>query len=646
MADSRPNSEPEKNPPPPIDPDVAAAAVQELNDAIAILPKKRLGCLGRFTRYGAVLLVLLVVFVYWNFLRTPPLRISKETTYITEPLTSDGKRVDYFAAMEKLRYPPEMKTDDNGYRLIIRALGDATNDGRSAVASAQVYEKLGLDPAIEPTMTFVETYPFFQEYCATQGLAEEQAARLAAELEAKVYHPWTLDELPMLKPWLEKNGPVLDLGGEAVRRPTFCSPLVRIEKDATLVEMTAAALSELQRTRQFARMLSARAYYRIGIGDIDGAIDDMTTCERLGRDMESRGTLVERLVGLAIEGIVASIGVAAIRESQPTKEQLQRLVDELNAIPPRSGMDKTQLTERYYMLDWLQAMAMDNGSLASLFSAFESIKEFKPGIAAHLSVDWNIVMRRVSALMDDWDSRRQLQPPSLWSPTNLFIGARSRRVADLIAGLSIPSFQATREADRRTTCGSNLQRITLAMLIYEREHGTLPPAYAVGADGKPLHSWRVLLLPYLGQEELYGKLRLDEPWDSQHNRQFHDAAVAVYQCPSAWLGLGQTTYSVVVGEKTAFQAGEGKSLDDLGMNLMLVVERQQAVCWMDPTSELVEAIAVDGINGKERPAAGFGSRHPGGMDVGCRDGSSRFISETLGQFSLQGLLDGTADKYP
>ncbi len=130
MAENKPDSKPlEENVRTPIDPREAVEAVKEVHEAMAILPRKRLGCLGRFAKYGAVLLVLLALFVYWNFLRTPRLRISRETTYITQPLTSDGTRVDYFAALEQEVYPPEMKTDDNGYRLIVRALG-AAPDGR------------------------------------------------------------------------------------------------------------------------------------------------------------------------------------------------------------------------------------------------------------------------------------------------------------------------------------------------------------------------------------------------------------------------------------------------------------------------------------------------------------------------------------
>jgi len=219
-------------------------------------------------------------------------------------------------------------------------------------------------------------------------------------------------------------------------------------------------------------------------------------------------------------------------------------------------------------------------------------------------------------------------------------------VADSVAGLCTPAFQAVREANRRSHCVGNLRRITLAMLIYERQHGALPPAYTVDAEGNPLHSWRVLLLPYLGEEELHGKLRLDEPWDSEHNRRFHDEALAIYQCPSAELPPGQTTYSVVIGENSAFQAREGKSLDDFGMILILVTEREQSVGWMDPTSELVEAIAFEGINREEEGVVGIGSPHPGGVNVGLRDGSVQFIAETWLLSVLQGLLDGTAEERP
>ena len=79
-----------------IDPRQATEAMEEVNRALAVLPKRRFGCSGRILKIGLAVLLVLLALVYWNFLRSPALKISPETTYITEPLTPDGKRVDYF----------------------------------------------------------------------------------------------------------------------------------------------------------------------------------------------------------------------------------------------------------------------------------------------------------------------------------------------------------------------------------------------------------------------------------------------------------------------------------------------------------------------------------------------------------------------
>ena len=123
MARNRPNHQ--EHVPAPIGPDEATAAV---NEVTAILRRKYFGLLGCFAKCATALLVMLAIFLYWNFLRTPRLKISSETTYITEPLTSDGTRVDYFAALERDLFPPGMKTEENGYRLIVKSFGYVTDD--------------------------------------------------------------------------------------------------------------------------------------------------------------------------------------------------------------------------------------------------------------------------------------------------------------------------------------------------------------------------------------------------------------------------------------------------------------------------------------------------------------------------------------
>ncbi len=69
-----------------------------------------------------------------------------------------------------------------------------------------------------------------------------------------------------------------------------------------------------------------------------------------------------------------------------------------------------------------------------------------------------------------------------------------------VTRLLAPVVQATRQQARQTQCAANLERILAAMQAYHQKHGHLPPAYSQDQDGQPLHSWRVLLLPYLGPE--------------------------------------------------------------------------------------------------------------------------------------------------
>ena len=83
---------------------------------------------------------------------------------------------------------------------------------------------------------------------------------------------------------------------------------------------------------------------------------------------------------------------------------------------------------------------------------------------------------------------------------------------------ALPDRASRREAARRMASSNNLKQIGLAMINYEQANKTFPPAYKADKDGKPLLSWRVLILPYLESNSLYEQFHLDEPWDSAHKR--------------------------------------------------------------------------------------------------------------------------------
>ena len=102
-------------------------------------------------------------------------------------------------------------------------------------------------------------------------------------------------------------------------------------------------------------------------------------------------------------------------------------------------------------------------------------------------------------------------------------------------------------------CSNHLKQIGLALQNYHDAYGSFPPAYMADADGKPIHSWRVLILPYLEQKALYDKYSFDEPWDGPNNSQLHEAAISAYICPSRpGNSRTDTSFVAVVGAQTAW----------------------------------------------------------------------------------------------
>src|SRR5262249_32690557 len=89
-------------------------------------------------------------------------------------------------------------------------------------------------------------------------------------------------------------------------------------------------------------------------------------------------------------------------------------------------------------------------------------------------------------------------------------------IAVMIA-LLLPAYRSAGPAARRAQCTNNLKQIALALHNYVQDHKALPPAYTMDTNGRPLHSWRTLILPYLEQRSLYEKIDLSKPWNDPVN---------------------------------------------------------------------------------------------------------------------------------
>jgi hypothetical protein len=148
-------------------------------------------------------------------------------------------------------------------------------------------------------------------------------------------------------------------------------------------------------------------------------------------------------------------------------------------------------------------------------------------------------------------------------------------------------------------CSSNLQQISVAIKQYEKKKGSLPPAYLMDDDGNPAHSWRVLLLPYLGHKTLYDQYDFTQPWDSPANDAVRQQIPTVYQCPDSNSNGTKTNYVVIVGKDTAFSGAKGRQrseIQDAPSETFLVVEvPTNSIDWLSPDDPSLDdlSLAVD-----------------------------------------------------
>ena len=215
--------------------------------------------------------------------------------------------------------------------------------------------------------------------------------------------------------------------------------------------------------------------------------------------------------------------------------------------------------------------------------------------------------------------------------------------------LLLPAVQQSREAARRSSCGNHMKIIGLGIHSYADKHfsrgDNFFPTDICSDIGFPLLSWRVAILPDIGEQELYQKFHLDEPWDSPHNILLLKEMPSTYLCPSAVVAEGKTTYWGVKGDSYTFDASIPPtargfaSMRDGTSNTVSVVEM--------PLSYAVEWTKPDSLMPNPETWINAPGSHAG--EVFCvlfADGHASFFSKAIGTESLRSFFTINAGDKP
>jgi hypothetical protein len=204
---------------------------------------------------------------------------------------------------------------------------------------------------------------------------------------------------------------------------------------------------------------------------------------------------------------------------------------------------------------------------------------------------------------------------------------------DLLKQVLAPAIRDLRRDAERSSRMNQLKQIALAFLNYENGHKQFPPQAILDAQGRPLLSWRVLILPYLDAGELYKQFHLDEPWDSEHNRPLIARMPAVYSDPEV-AEPGKTTFLVPTGPSTFYDGTPGKSIRDVidgTSNTLLVanVLPERAVEWTKPSDWEVDF---------GDPWRWLVDNERNDFSAAVMDGSVHTLNQELGTENLDALI--------
>lgn len=458
-----------------------------------------------FIAIGVLLLILLISVAYEAKKIDRTLVISRETTRIFEPVRKDG-RIDYVAALNRMA-SDGITPEENAMVLYMQAIGPAPENVNREY-QVRLFDLLGVSPP-PPLGNYFQSPPQYIQASDEFGAPTDVAApepRLVSVNDAlgeAVRRPWAVTEFPLLAEWLARNEEPLALVSEGSQRTKYYYPLVTNDPRQLLISVL---LPVVQSTRNIGQALCARAMLRVQQGDTRGARHDLLVCHRLARHVAQGATLIESLVGFAIDGIACEGDRALANHVDLSPDEARQYQAQLGALPPMpSVFTKMDQVERMMFLDIVAALSREGAGQVQEWLGMRSedhLLEHLFSFTADNFVDWNQVLRSGNAWYDRFaeagrmgDDRQRREAlaaienelkevaatskdpgiavKSILSGDSLSSTATSH-ITGVLVSMLIPAISAAYTAEERADIQVSLTHVAIALAAYKSTHGEFP----------------------------------------------------------------------------------------------------------------------------------------------------------------------------
>ncbi len=425
----------------------------------------------------------------------PKITVSKETTFIDGPLSDQGY-VNYIEALHQ-QYSKGVTPKNNAAVAMALAMGPNCGEMGSMTVEykKEFYKRLGIEMPAEKgdyLVTLSELAP----------LMDIDINQVNHEQELSTRGPFTKKDLPTMARWIEVNEKPLAVITAGMKRSRWYMPLVADAGDTMILTLL---MPNVYSARSVGRLLNARAMNRLSAGDVEGAWQDLMTIHRLARHVAQGTRLIERLVGLALDGIACHGDRIIAQSGQVMTPQALGFRDQLEQLSPIPRMaDSINIGERYMFLDACTHLARDTAGVKEFISIEYdgSLSSTLTGLLAKRLIDWDEPMK----IGNQWYDKlvEAARKPSYLEKKEaldvidaelkklaeraanvkafmlklLLAGSRrrvvGRQVGAVLVSLFLPVTIATIDAEARADLDLDMTRITLALTAFHIDHGRFP----------------------------------------------------------------------------------------------------------------------------------------------------------------------------